>query len=130
MSDDYLKIKEKHSKIYANFKNSYCSAFDCEIVWNSKGFNHIVYKSGGRERNREDQIIRFKYLELAKELVEHTNTFQEYEYIDSKNVYYWGLIAIYKNIKLKVIIKRNGKLGKLYFYSVIPHYVTSVKRDK
>jgi hypothetical protein len=128
--ENYKTEREKYFDIYKNFKTSYCKAFESEIVYNAKGFSHIIYKTGNKERGRNEQLQRFQYLELAKEFLEHTNTFQEYEYLKENNIYYWGLIAIYKNIKLKVIIKRNGENGKYYFYSVIPNFVTSPKRDK
>jgi hypothetical protein len=66
------------------------------------------------------------------EFVQFTNTFQEHEHVEKSESKpaseYWGLVAIFKGEKLKVIVRKVGN-GGLHFWSVIPAYTTSEKRD-
>ncbi len=71
-----------------------------------------------------------------------TTTFQEYESTTKeftvkkykrkvsviKQVQYWGLIAIIKDRKIKVILRKIGN-GEVHFWSVIPAWVTNKTRD-
>lgn len=125
----YQEIRRESLIKYKSYTAIISPALNIEVVFNAKGFNHLLYESGSVARTRENQIQRFNLLDLAYELVSYANTYQEYEYDEEKKVYYWGIIAIYKNNKVKVILKRNAENGKVYFWSVIPQYVTNPKRD-
>lgn len=126
---DYFSVKKEALSYYKSLIPVFSEALKIEITFNAKGFNHILYESGATARVRKEQISRFNLLSTAYELIKFANIFQEYEYDEVKNIYYWGIIAIYKNNKVKVILKRNGKEGKVIFWSVIPQYITNLKRD-
>lgn len=86
--------------------------------------------------------MKFKLLPSAEELVKLTTTFQEYDETlqevevkrhkrrvkETKAVKYWGLIAIMRNRKIKVIIRQTGE-GQKHFLSVIPNWITNNYRD-
>lgn len=125
--DLYTQSKLK----YENFESVICPALNIKVNFNAKGFNHLTFKNPRNPRNIGDQMNRLKLLDLMFEFIQHTNTFQEYEKIETegqKVKEYWGLIAIYKNKKLKVILRKIGN-GEVHFWSVIPAYTTSEKRD-
>lgn len=126
---DYFSVKKDALLFYRNLEPIISPAINMEVSFNSKGFNHILYESGATARVRKEQVSRFKLLSIAYELIKHANIFQEYEHDETKNIHYWGIIAIHKKTKLKVILKRNGEKGKVHFWSVIPQYVTNAKRD-
>ena len=102
------------------------------LFYNSEGFNHLIYKKKS-ERSKNDQITKFKLLPIAKEIVSISTTFQEYDeglieiirkrfkkrVKETALVKYWGLVAIIRNKKVKVIIRQISN-GQKHFFSVIP----------
>ena len=115
-----------------------------DIRFASEGFNHIVFKSSRTERERSSQLLRFNLLPKAVKLLQISTTYQEFEeryqeievmsyknkIMKTKIVHYWGIIGIIDNRKIKVIIRRIGENGALYFWSIIPDFRTSPRRDK
>jgi len=140
---NYQQIKETAEKFYKEIGRLFCPVFNEPVVFNSEGFNHLIYKKGG-ERAKDDQITKLKLLPLAQEIVKITATYQEYDegliYVQKKRfkkkvnesvkVRYWGLVAIIRNCRVKVIIRQVGN-GQKHFYSVIPawtvHYYNGIK---
>ncbi|MDD5738498.1 MAG: hypothetical protein PHY72_01020 [Candidatus Pacebacteria bacterium] len=129
---NYQQIKETAEKFYKEIGRLFCPVFNEPVVFNSDGFNHLIYKRGG-ERSKDDQITKLKLLTIAKEIVGVTTTYQEYDeglvniqkkkfkkrVNESVKVKYWGLVAIIKNCRVKVIVRQVGN-GQKHFYSVIP----------
>ncbi|MEI9933172.1 MAG: hypothetical protein WDM89_22230 [Rhizomicrobium sp.] len=112
------------------------------MSFGAEGFNHIVFKTARRERERASQIMRFKLLPRALRLIAHANTFQEYEETikefevktrktrerRSKPVKYWGVIAIFEGRKIKVVLRKIGN-SQLHFWSIVPAWTTNKYRD-
>ena len=129
-----LELKIKTKEWYQKIDSVYSPALGIKINFNAKGFNHITFRNPRNPRNNVDQINRLKILPLAVKLIEKANIYQEYEYIkpevlNLKSIEYWGIIAIIDENKIKVILRRIGG-GDIHFWSVIPAYSTSEKRDK
>jgi len=135
---NYQKIREAAENFYKKIGCLNCPVFNNKKVYfNSEGFNHLVYKKSS-ERNKNDQIIKFKLLPIAKEIVGLATTYQEYDEgmfnitrkkfkkrtVESVRVKYWALVAIIRNYKVKVIIRQVGD-GNKHFYSVIPAWTIS-----
>lgn len=141
--EEYSKVKEEAKGIYAEFKPVKCPALNFELVhFTSEGFNHILYKNKYGARTIQDQYMRLKILDLAREIIKISTTYQEFEEklqevlveIKKKKVKttklckYWGFIAVIKKKKLKVIVRRIGE-GKIHFWSVIPFWRTTRHGD-
>ena len=141
---EFEKIKQDSESYYKKIGKVKCPALNNDFVFhNSEGFNHLVYKGNRKERDKNDQLTKFKLLPKAKKLVEITTTYQEYEevikeirikkfkrtVIESKIIRYWGIIAIMGGWKIKVIIRQIGDNGQKHFWSVIPNWITSQYRD-
>lgn len=140
--ESYLNVKDLAKEKYCKFSELFCPALNEKISFNSIGFNHIIYKKGGTERDRLSQIMRFKLLDRAYDLISLTTTYQEYEkskaeFVIKKNkskikatkeIEYWGLIAILKHRKIKVILRKVGN-GSIHFWSIIPGWTTNKMRD-
>jgi hypothetical protein len=139
---NYDKIRSDAEKYYRSLSECDCIALGMKVSFSSHGFNHLVYRKGRTERDKSSQIMRFKLLARAYELVSLSTTIQEYEntlkefrvkkhkekLFVTKQVQYWGLIAIMGDRKIKVILRKIGN-GNLHFWSVIPAWVTSKTRD-
>ena len=128
---NFLELLKHKKEIYKNFKKVISPALSSEVFFNSKGFNHITFKNNRNPRTVGDQINRLNIIDIAYELIKHSNTYQEYEkvnLVDGKIKEYWGIIAIFKNTKIKVILRKIGN-GNIHFWSVIPAHTTSEKRD-
>ncbi len=141
-TSNYDKIREDAQHLYNNLTEVVCPALNVSVSFSSHGFNHLIYRKGRSERDPASQIMRFKLLVRAYELIGLTTTFQEYE--DSlkefrikrhkkkiettKQAQYWGLIAIIDDRKIKVILRKIGN-GNLHFWSVIPAWITNKSRD-
>ena len=117
--------------------------FKEKVIFPADGFNHIIFKKPRIEREKSAQLLRFKILYLAKELINISTTYQEFEELikefpvkkynkktkENKIVKYWGIIAIINNQKIKVIVRKIGDNGSLHFWSVIPAWKTNKYRD-
>jgi hypothetical protein len=140
---NYDKLKADSQAFFASLKPVHSPALNEVVFFNAEGFNHIVFKSSRHERERISQIMRFKLLPRAVELVSLSTTYQEYEETlkeflvkerkakvkKSKKVQYWGLIAIIGNRKIKVILRKIGDNGQLHFWSIVPAWTTNKYRD-
>lgn len=120
-------LKEEYSKL----EDVFCPYLTSEVVFNNKGFMHLLYKAGNRKRSESEIINRIKYLKEARNILEITTTIQELEEkrSENKSVKFFGFIAIVEKIKLKIVVRKENENGNYHFYSVIPHFITSPKRD-
>jgi len=129
----FNKRKEKAKELYSAQKDIYCPYFKCRVILNSDGFHHLQF-SARRERNKKEQILKFNLLPLALKVIKDSGAIQEIRkgiitvggarkdgFCQTKNVDYWGLIAIVgeSNIKIRVILRRVGD-GSIVFWSVMP----------
>jgi len=140
---NYEKLKEDTQNFYNNIRRVHSPVFNQEIIFDSEGFNHIIFKRAHAERERSSQILRFKLLPLAVKLVKISTTYQEFEETikefevksfkkkvrKSCPVEYWGIIAIVDGRKIKVIIRKRGENGAMHFWSIVPAWVTNKYRD-
>lgn len=126
--------KEKARKLFFSQKSIFNPYFRCEIILNSDGFHHLQF-SARKERNKNEQLLKFNLLSLAFKVVKNSGTLQEYRKSfvvigdigkdglrKTKNVEYWAFIAIVgeNNIKIKVILRKIGD-GNIVFWSVMPY---------
>lgn len=139
---NYETIRQDAEAYYRKVGGITVPALNEHVHFTSEGFNHLVYKAARTERDRSVQIMKFKLLGKAVELLRIATTFQEYEesikefrvkkfkrlMSVSKVVKYWGLIAIMDGWKIKVIVRQIGD-GQKHFWSVVPNWITNQHRD-
>ena len=75
----YSEIREEAQKLYATFSKVFCPALGQHVHFTSNGFNHLIYQSAKKERDKKTQILRFDMLKRAKFVLETSTTFQELE---------------------------------------------------
>ena len=141
-TSEYERQKSVAQAFYAGTKAVLSPALGERVSFTAEGFNHILFKGSRSERERSSQIMRFKLLPRAIRLIEHANTFQEFEEtireyevkvrkkrrLKTKLVRYWGIIAIFEERKIKVILRKIGN-GQLHFWSIVPAWTTNKLRD-
>lgn len=140
---NYEKIRGDAHGFYQKIGALRCPALNTELVhFTAEGFNHLIYKGNRSERNKNDQITKFKLLSKAKTIIEIATTYQEYDESlttirrkrfkktveETATVKYWGLVAIIENFRVKVIVRQIGN-GQRHFWSVIPAWLTNHYRD-
>ena len=135
---NYEKLRDDTQLFYNSIKKVFSPALCVDVIFNAEGFNYIIFKKERSERDKKSQILRFKLIPLAKELLEKANIYQEYEetlstfsikkhkkkIIVTKIVKYWGIIAIFKGRKIKIIIRKVGN-GNIHFWSIVPAWTTN-----
>ena len=140
---NYEKLRVDAQKLYSTTRPIFFSALNELVYFTAEGFNHIIFKGSRTERERSSQILRFKLLPRAIQLIGLSTTYQEYEETlkefevkshkkkvrKIKPVKYWGVIAIINGRKIKVILRKVGDNGQLHFWSIVPAWVTNKYRD-
>ena len=125
---NYKQIK----KTYQEQKSVFCPILQERVNFNSKGLRHLFYKNTTRKRVESEVVLRANYIKISREIIGIRTTLQELDEINGSKMY--GFISIINldnkdsRIKIKVIIKKDGS-GDWHFFSVIPKFSTSPKRD-
>ena len=139
---DYERQKTAAKDLYKSTGRVLSPALGERIAFTAESFNHILFQGSRSERGRSSQIMRFKLLPRAIRLIGHANTFQEFEEttreyevkvrkkrrLRTKLVRYWGIIAIFEERKIKVILRKIGN-GQIHFWSIVPAWTTNRHRD-
>ena len=129
--------KEKAKTIYHAQRSIYNPYLKNDVIFNSDGFHHLQF-SARRERDKEEQILKFNLLPLAIGIIKKSGTLQEYRkklisagkksprdgLTPTKVAQYWGFVAITgesSQIKIIVILRQVGD-GNITFWSVMPYH--------
>ncbi len=136
---NFNKVRMNAEKIYSGIGKVYCPYFKEEVSFNSRGLEHLKFKSKRKIRERKDSYIRLKNIELAPEIIKTSHTLQEKQqkriFVEIKtntrndnilkNCEYYGFLAIITNgnfeKRLKIIV-RQVEGGKKHFWSIIPYW--------
>src|SRR6185312_426882 len=133
-SERFRAAKEKARSAYTAQTSVWCPYFKTQIVLNSDGFHHLQF-SARRGRNKREQLLKFRLLPLALQIIRQSGTLQEYRKllgpigkasargsIAMKEIEYWGLVAIVgeKRIKVRAVLRQVGT-GNITFWSVMPY---------
>jgi hypothetical protein len=135
INEEYFQQKkEKAAQIYNARQIIYNPFFKQNVVLNSDGFHHLRYAMR-RERNKEEQVLKFTLMPLGLHILKTATTLQEYRkgryFIEGeiKTIEWWGFIAIFvkQEIKIRVVTRKVGD-GNIHFWSVMPY--SHLKRGK
>lgn len=139
----FQREKDKAKAVYSSQSDLWCPYFSTKITLNSDGFHHLQFSSR-RERTKSEQLLKFRLLPLALEVIRKSGTVQEYRKIltpigkpkqdgsiPMKEVEYWAFIGIVgdNKIKIRTIVRKVGN-GNLMFWSVMLHSKRKNGRQK
>ena len=138
--EKFNQIKHDAEYSYSKIGSVYCPYFSSKIHFNSKGLDHLIFKSWNRARSISDQFSRFRHLALAPEVIQNSKTLQgiwstqKFERVKKKDgrwqqilklAIYYEFIAVMEShgskIRVKVIIKQVDG-GDKFFLSIIPFW--------
>src|SRR5438477_12783419 len=104
--ENYWSLRDRAKELFERNPTIHCPYFETDVVLNAEGLHHLRY-SAERERSKPEQMLKFRLLPLALDVIRKTGTVQEYRRIwqplgkpgadgmrAGKEVEYWGLVAI------------------------------------
>ena len=130
--DPYCSLRERAKELFQDHPRIRSPYFGADVIFNADGLHHLRY-SDRRERSKPEQMLKFRLLPLALDVIRKSGTVQEYRRIwqptgevkadgmrEAKEVEYWGFLAIIgpRPDKIRVIVRRVGT-GNLTFWSVM-----------
>ncbi len=140
---EFNNIKSEGEIFYKSIGDIYCPFFAEKVSFNSKGLEHLKFKSRNHSRTLADQAMRFKLLKIAAEMIKVTRTVQgiseqkvfELNRSNHRNEYflvnvtYYEFVAILQCKRVRVIVKQSGDAPK-FFWSVIPFWKVDKSNGK
>ena len=78
--DSYHRLRERARQIFDDNPTIVCPYFSEPVVLNGEGLHHLRY-SAERERSKPEQMLKFRLLPLALEVMRKSGTVQEYRRI-------------------------------------------------
>ncbi len=107
---------------YKSIKAVFYPILDEDIVFNSKGFYHLKYKSSGTKRPKKEQLYKIGLLPLVIPVIKKATEIHDYKRINLDNNKYidiWELRATAgkQYTQVSVVLRRIGD-GKIHFFSV------------
>jgi hypothetical protein len=130
--ENYRSLRERAKELFQDYPRIRSPYFNDDVVLNADGFHHLRY-SDRSERPKPEQMLKFRLLPLALEVIRNAGTVQEYRRIwqpvgapkadgmrEAKEIEYWGFVAIVgpRPDKIRAIVRRVGA-GKLVLWSVM-----------
>ena len=118
-NNDYKKWLPVYSKVL----NEY-------VVFNTKGFNHLRFRTDNTPRNKKEAKYKLGLLPLVRPVIHNAPVFEKYTRRTSpvggsrkvvlKEIDYWSIVAVVgkQNVKIRVVIRRIGN-GQIHFWSVM-----------
>lgn len=109
---------------YKAVRKVFCPILSEDIIFNSKGFHHLLFDGLGHARSRKERMYRLGLLPLIIPVLKscvgvHEYTPPTYSKTHNKNVEYWLLRqTVGKQDTLVTIILRRIGTGNITFYSV------------
>ena len=125
---NYKNLLEEKRNWYKTIGKVYCPLLKEEVVFNSKGFHHLMY-SNGRRRPIKEQMYKLGLLPLVIPVIKNAKNIYKYEKVFvkefGKEVEFWVLRETVGRQKtlVKIILRRIGT-GNITFFSVMK------KKDK
>ncbi len=91
-----------------------CPAFGEKVYVTRWGWRHLVDHP---RRSLSEKVRRLKKLPMAREILENSNTYQQFQI--KGDFYFYGIIAIKNNEEIKVVVASHGKKGRKFFLSLM-----------
>lgn len=74
--EKFNELKHEAEEFYNKIGQVYCPYFKEKISFNSKGWDHLIFKSWNRTRPIDDQYSRLRHLKIAPTVISDSKTLQ------------------------------------------------------
>jgi hypothetical protein len=120
MSDRFKELLEQRRAEYKGYMPVFCPVLKEYVIFNAKGFNHLLFRPKGREREQTEQIARLNILPFASRIIQFSIGLKRRERRTAigKTIKYWGLESVINGQRIRVVLRRIGN-GKLHFWSIM-----------
>jgi hypothetical protein len=126
----YRASKKKAKKLYKELNSVWSPALKDEVVFNSAGFRHLIWK-GSEQRPHSQQMERFSLISKVSEILQSPDANvvfrkkDEYAVVkwkgEKKTVIseanFWAISKEINGISIRAVVRQVGK-GKKHFLSV------------
>ena len=146
--DQFNKVKKEAEDFYNKISFAHCPYFGEKVNFNTKGLDHLIFKTWNRTRPINDQFSRFRHLALAPEVIKSSKTLQglwktqKFERLKKKDgrwqqvlkfTTYYEFVSILEShgskVRVKVIVKQIDG-GEKFFLSIIPFWGTNKRGER
>jgi hypothetical protein len=116
--ESYDEKRAVAKKFYKTIGSVWCPVLDDYIVFNKRGFRHLIGKNGFT-RPKNEQLRRFHMLSYVQDILGNPNAILNRKSRESKGLTtdLWIFMADRENLHIKVVVRRAGK-GKKHFLSI------------
>ena len=135
----YAKCLKWAKKFYKKIGRVLCPALNEYVIFNNKGFNHLIRKL--KRRSRTEQRKRFLLLPFAERIILNPKAKIEYrsqskklkikqgknKVLQNSIIQEWGFEEVIANLKIKVVIRQINN-GQKFFYSIMGDKVKNNKK--
>lgn len=127
-SDETMEqFVERYKQRYDTLRPVYCPALKDQVYFTAEGFNHLLFKKGHRRPNKQVKY-RLPLISLVVPTLMQCKSSTKTIIVDE--IYKGRLVTvIYFELtylvgrkcpaKIKVVVKKRGNLGQLFFFSVM-----------
>ncbi len=135
-ADDFWEFMREKQAWFKTVKKIRCPIINEDVFFTSKGFHHLRYDSGGKERSKSEQKYKMGLLPLVIPVIKNAVNVYEYkkeQYSKPLGKYYeiWELREVVGKNKtlVSVVLRRIGD-GNVTFLSVWKHTTRNKKAPK
>ncbi len=121
---EYLhQLIARARSFYNSIGEIFCPVLNEWVVFNSRGFRHIMKDGSGRTRNVLDQIRRLKLLPLSIPTITYARRIEGCRQTYAENTATTYISLVYsagknRDVKVRVILKQTGD-GPYIFWSIM-----------
>ena len=146
--EKFNELKHDAEDFYNKIGSVYSVYFKEDVHFNTKGLDHLIFKTWNRARPIADQFSRLRHIKLAPLVIDQSKTLQgiwttqKFERVKKKDggwqqilklTTYYEFIAVMEShsskVRVKVIIKQIAG-GEKFFLSIIPFWGVDKKGER
>lgn len=124
---DFGLFIDKQRKIYKSIVSVDCPILANNVIFDSDGFNHLIYESNRKPRKLNEQYLKLINLKYVPEILKTSKHIAEVRVIQRKikkvfkKAICYEVVGMCDGKKLGIIVERIGT-GKFKFKSIMTYY--------
>ena len=115
--EGYEKLLKEKRVWYKTLKLCYCPALKTDVIFNSKGFHHLIYDGSCKARTNEERIRRLGLLFFVVMVISNAEHISSHS-LEGDTEYWVFKDRICEDMTNIVVVLRKIGSGNIHFYSV------------